>query len=124
MSGSLDVLWSEEASGSEEVPTPTTAAKPTSSDEAESSDSTPGSPNDAITPVAYHPNQWCVDGKYQVYSEAKFLNDKGVMTRILTLERRVLTGSLPTMPDIHNLFTRHRLEWTARSLGLYIEELF
>ena len=45
------------------------------------------------------------------------------MTRNLTLERQVLTGSLPTMADIHNLFTRHRLEWTARSLGRYIEEL-
>ena len=39
------------------------------------------------------------------------------MTGTLTLERRVLTGSLPTMPEIHNLFTRHRLEWTACSLG-------
>ena len=48
---------------------------------------------------------------------AKFLTDKGVMTRTLTLERRVLTGSLSTMPEIHNLFTRHRLEWTARPLG-------
>ena len=27
------------------------------------------------------------------------------------------------MPDIHNLFTRYRLEWTARPLGLYIEEM-
>ena len=45
------------------------------------------------------------------------------MTRTLTLERRVLTGSLPKMPEIHNLFTRHRLEWTARPLGRYSEEL-
>ena len=55
--------------------------------------------------------------KFQVYSDAKFLTDKGVMTRTLPLERRVLTGSLPTMPEIHNLFTKHRLEWTARPLG-------
>ena len=52
-----------------------------------------------------------------------FLTDKGVMTRTLTLERQVLTGSLPTMPEIHNLFTRHRLEWTAHPLGRYSEEL-
>ena len=45
------------------------------------------------------------------------------MTRTLTLEQRVLTGSLPTMPEIHNLFTRYRLEWTARPLGRYSEEL-
>ena len=62
-------------------------------------------------------------GNFEVYSDAKFLNDKGVMTRTLTLKQRVLMGSLPTMPEIHNLFTRHRLEWTARPLGRYSEEL-
>ena len=51
------------------------------------------------------------------------MNDKGVMTRTLTLERRVLTGSLPTTPEIHNLFTRHRLELKAHSLERYSEEL-
>ena len=65
----------------------------------------------------------CVDGQFQVYSDAKFLTDKGVMTRTLTLERRVLTGSLPTMPEIHNLFIMHRFEYTARPLGRYSEEL-
>ena len=32
-------------------------------------------------------------------------------------------GSLPTMLQIHNLFTKHRLEWTTRSLGRYSKEL-
>ena len=27
------------------------------------------------------------------------------------------------MPEIHNLFTRHQLEWTARALGHYSEEM-
>ena len=27
------------------------------------------------------------------------------------------------MPDIHTLFSRHRLEWIARSFGHYSEEL-
>ena len=45
------------------------------------------------------------------------------MTRIITLERRVLTGSIPTMPEIYNLLTRHRLEWTARALGRYSKEI-
>ena len=27
------------------------------------------------------------------------------------------------MPEIHNLFTRHRLEWTACPLGRYHEEI-
>ena len=92
-------------------------------DEADSLESTLSSTTHALTPVIDQPNQWCVDEQYQVYSDAKFLNDKGVMTRTLTLERRVLTGSLPTMPNIHNLFTRHRLEWTAGPLGRYSEEL-
>ena len=89
---SLGVSCSEEASGSAEVPTPATAAHSASFDEANSSDFTLG----AL--VADQPNQWCVNGQYKVYLEAKFLNDKGVMTLTLTLERRVLTGSLPTMP--------------------------
>ena len=43
------------------------------------------------------------------------------MTRTLTVERRFLTGSLPTLPVVHDLLTRHRLESTARSLGHYSE---
>ncbi|TMW83440.1 hypothetical protein EJD97_001678 [Solanum chilense] len=69
------------------------------------------------------PNRWCVDGQFRVYSDAKFLNDKGVMTRTITLEWRVLTGSLPTMPKIHSLFSRHLLEWTERPLGCYSKEM-
>ena len=113
----------EEAFGSPEVPAPATTAKSFLSDEADNPNSTLGLPTGALTPVADQLNRWCVDGQYQVYSNAKFLNDKGFMTRTLTLERRVLTGSLPTMPKIHNLFTRHRLEWTSRSLGRYSEVL-
>ena len=45
------------------------------------------------------------------------------MIRTLTLEGRVLTVSLPAMPEIHNLFTKHRVEWIARSLSRYSEEL-
>ena len=122
-SGSLGVLWSEEASGSVEVPTPVTVAESASSDEVDSSEFKPGSPARALTPVTDQPNWWCVDGQYQVYSDAKFLNDKGVMTPTLTLEWRVLTGSLPMMREIHNLFTRHRLEWKAHPLGRYSQEL-
>ena len=50
-SGSLGVSWSEEASGSTEVPAPATAAESTSSDEADSSESTPDSPDRALTSV-------------------------------------------------------------------------
>ena len=111
-SGSLGVSWSEKASGSAEVPAPAIAAASASSNEADSSNSTSGSPAEVPTLAIDQPNWWCVDGQFQVYSDAMF-----------TLERWVLTGSLPTMPEIHNLFTRHRLEWTARPLGRYSEEM-
>ena len=55
-SGSLGVLWSEEASGSAEVPAHATAAASTSSGEADSSDSTLGSPAQAPTPAIDQPN--------------------------------------------------------------------
>ena len=45
------------------------------------------------------------------------------MTRTLTLERRVLKRSLLTMPEVHNIFSRHQQEWTTRSLVRYSEEL-
>ena len=80
VSGSLGVSLSEEDSGSTEVPAPSTAATSASSDEAESSESTPGSLAHAPTPATDQPNRWCVDGQFQVYSDAKFLTDKGVMT--------------------------------------------
>ncbi|TMW90971.1 hypothetical protein EJD97_014980 [Solanum chilense] len=121
VSGSLGVSWLEEDFGSAEVLA--TAAESASFDEADSSESTPDSPTCAVTPVTDQSNRWCVDGQYQVYSDAMFLNDKRVMTWTLTLEQWVLTGSLPMMPEIHNLYTRHRLEWTARPLGHYSEEL-
>ena len=64
-SGFLGVSWSEEASGSAEVPTPATAAASASSDEADSLESTSGSPAQAPTPATDQPNRWCVDGKFQ-----------------------------------------------------------
>ena len=106
-----------------EVSAPATTAHFASSDEVDNFYSTFGSPTRVLTPVADHPNRWCVDGQYQVCSHANFLNDKGFMTRTLTLERRVLTGSLPTMPEIHNLFTRHRLDWTTHFLCRYSEQM-
>ena len=98
----MGVSWSEEASDSAEVLAPATAAASASSDEADSSESTSGSPAQVPTLASDQPNRWCVEGQFQVYSDAKFLTDKGVMTRTLTLERRVLT---------------------ARPLGRYSEEL-
>ena len=53
--GSLGVSWSEEASGSAEVPTPATAAAVASFDEADSSDYTSGAPPQVPTPASDQP---------------------------------------------------------------------
>lgn len=66
--------------------------------------------HDIPAPVPDETNGWCIDEQYQIYRDAKFLNDKGVITRTLTVERRVLIRSLHTVPAVDDLFTRHRLE--------------
>uniref|UniRef100_M1DJL9 Integrase core domain containing protein n=1 Tax=Solanum tuberosum TaxID=4113 RepID=M1DJL9_SOLTU len=45
------------------------------------------------------------------------------MARIITEERRVLTGSLHTIPDIHRLFNFHKCDWMAREPGTYSKEM-
>ncbi|KAG5599180.1 hypothetical protein H5410_030550 [Solanum commersonii] len=45
------------------------------------------------------------------------------MGRLITEERRVLTGSLHTVPDIHRLFNLHKCDWMARDPGTYSEEI-
>ncbi|TMW86760.1 hypothetical protein EJD97_020915, partial [Solanum chilense] len=102
-SGSLGVSWAEETSGSAEVPAPANVTDSASSDEASSSESTPGSPIHALTSITDQPNLWSHDSDTYI-------------------ERWLLMGSLSTMPESHNLFTRHRLELTARPLGRYSEE--
>lgn len=38
------------------------------------------------------PNWWCIEGQYQGYKDAKMLNEKGIMTRLVKVECRVLIG--------------------------------
>ena len=111
------MFGSEEVSGSEEAPTPATASQSALSNETDNAYLTPAPQTGVPTSVADHPNKWCVEGQYQIYTDAKMPNDKRFMTCTLTLERRVLTGGPFTMPDIYDLFTRHRLEWTDRDVG-------
>ncbi|KAG5610681.1 hypothetical protein H5410_021962 [Solanum commersonii] len=47
-----------------------------SSDEATSSESIPAPRNDDPTPVASELNRWCVEGQWQIYRDAKIVNDK------------------------------------------------
>ena len=58
-----------------------------------------------------------------IYKEAKMLNNKGVMNRTMTVHRRVLEASLHTVLAIYDIFKCHQLEWMARSVGRYNEEL-
>uniref|UniRef100_M1DPZ3 Integrase core domain containing protein n=1 Tax=Solanum tuberosum TaxID=4113 RepID=M1DPZ3_SOLTU len=45
------------------------------------------------------------------------------MARLITEERRVFTGSLHTVPDVHRLFQHHRCEWMAQEPSTYNEEI-
>uniref|UniRef100_M1DNE5 Integrase core domain containing protein n=1 Tax=Solanum tuberosum TaxID=4113 RepID=M1DNE5_SOLTU len=45
------------------------------------------------------------------------------MARLITEERRVLTESLHTVPNIYRLFNLHKCDWMARYLGTYSEEI-
>ncbi|KAG5599196.1 hypothetical protein H5410_030566 [Solanum commersonii] len=49
--------------------------------------------------------------------------DKEKMARLITEERRVLTGSLRTVPDIHQPFNLHKYDWMARDPGTYSEKI-
>lgn len=55
--------------------------------------------------------------------DAKMLNEKGVMTRLVTVECCVLTGSLHTVIKVHRLFKRHRFDLMARDWGSYRVEI-
>ncbi|KAG5630291.1 hypothetical protein H5410_002008 [Solanum commersonii] len=94
-----------------------------SSDEATSSESIPAPPNNDPTPVAGELNRWYVEGQWQIYQDAKIVNDKQKMARLITEERKVLTRSLHTDPDIHRLFNLHKCDWMARDPGTYSEEI-
>ena len=64
-SGFLRVSWSEEASGSAEVPAPATAAMSNSSDEADSSKYTLGSLAHALTPATDRPSRGVSTGNFK-----------------------------------------------------------
>ena len=46
-----------------------------------------------------------------------------VITQLVTVEQRVLTGSLHTVPNVHRFYTVHQLEWMAQSLKSYSEKV-
>lgn len=54
---------------------------------------------------------------------AKMLNEKGVMTQLVTVELQVRTGSLHTIPMVHRLFNLHKFDLMDQDLGSYNEEI-
>lgn len=88
-----------------------------SSNEAHISEYALSPQNDIPSPTLNKPNQWCIDGEYQTYRDTKMLKDE-----MVTMERRVLRGILHTIRYVHILFT-HILEWMAKSLGSYSDEI-
>lgn len=80
-------------------------------------------PHEDPSLVVDHPNRWCVEEKQNIYRDAKIHNYKGMMTQTLIVERRILTGSLHTVPAKHDLFTHHQFEWMDSSVRRYNEEL-
>lgn len=51
------------------------------------------------------------------------LNEKGVMTQLVTDECRALTGSFATLPKVQRLFNFHKCEWRAWEIDSYSEEI-
>jgi len=85
-----------------------------SSSEADSAGYIPVPPSSEPAPVVEEPNRWCVEGQYQLYRDARMLNENDKMARLVTDERRVLTCILHTAPVIEGLLCRHMCKWMAR----------
>uniref|UniRef100_M1DI46 Integrase core domain containing protein n=1 Tax=Solanum tuberosum TaxID=4113 RepID=M1DI46_SOLTU len=97
--------------------------KAASSNEATSSGEVPMPQSYDPDPVAGEPNIWCVEGQWKIYQDAKMLNEKEKMARLITEEHIVLTGTLHTILDIHRLFQLRRCDWMARDPGTYSKEI-
>jgi len=70
---------SAHSSQSESVHASGSGDQAASSDEATSSESVPAPRNDEPAPVAGELNRWCVEGQWQIYRDAKMVNDKQKM---------------------------------------------
>uniref|UniRef100_M1DVK8 Integrase core domain containing protein n=1 Tax=Solanum tuberosum TaxID=4113 RepID=M1DVK8_SOLTU len=94
-----------------------------SSEEATCSREVPVPRNYDRDPMAEEPNRWCVEGQWKIYLDARMQNQKEKAARLIIEERRVLTGILHTILDIHQIFYLHKCDWMARDHGTYSEEI-
>lgn len=60
--------------------------------QAPTSEEAPSQRNDHHPPVVGETNRWCVKGQLQIYWDAKMLNDKEMMSWLITEEHWVLRG--------------------------------
>ena len=51
------------------------------------------------------------------------INEKGVMTQLVTEKQQVLTRNLHTVLEVHRIFNLHKCAWMAQESGLYSEEI-
>lgn len=127
-SGSKGVLV-DEASRSEEAWAshgPTVPAAPdhsASSNEVDNVDSTLAPLIDVLEQHVDQPNRWCGEGQYQVYTDAKVIFCNVVVTGTLVVELQVLKGSLLSISNAQDLFSRHLLERITTNVWRYNEEV-
>lgn len=69
--------------------------------------------------VRWMTDTWCVQGMFKIYRNGITHNDKGKYTWAITKEPCILTSSLAAVPEIQDLFARHRCEWKAARLRKY-----
>ena len=69
-----DILGSKKVSGLADASSLDTASQSDSFDEADSVDSTPTPQIVVPALIADQPNRWCVEGQFQVYTDAKLPN--------------------------------------------------
>lgn len=66
--------------------------------------------DDDPAPIVDETNRWYVEGQYDVYKDAKMLNEMGVITWLVKVERRVLTSSFHMVSEVHMLFNLHKFD--------------
>ncbi|KAK4707242.1 hypothetical protein R3W88_033214 [Solanum pinnatisectum] len=84
--GSL--VGTESSSGSGSIFGSSSNGVNTSSFEGDSVGHLPVPPNTNPALVAEEPNRWYISGQYQIYRDARMLNEKDRMARLVTEERR------------------------------------
>uniref|UniRef100_M1DDR7 Integrase core domain containing protein n=1 Tax=Solanum tuberosum TaxID=4113 RepID=M1DDR7_SOLTU len=115
--GAADISGTWSASGSE-----STHASGSESSHASGSESPHASGSNAKSATGSSQNKQAASSD-EVTSSESIPIPRNDNPTLMAEERRVLTGSLHTVPNIHKLFNLHKCEWMARDPGTYSEEM-